>query len=138
MTTTTPVRISLWSGPRNVSTAMMYAFAQRKDTQVFDEPHYAHYLSNTHARTFHPGAEDVIQAQDNNGQRVVGEVILGTSSSPVLFFKNMAHHLVELDWSFLKGLSNILLVRDPRDMLHSYSKTIDTFKIKIAGHLKFS
>ena len=94
MTTTTPIRISLWSGPRNVSTALMYAFAQRNDTQVFDEPLYAHYLSKTDADSFHPGATDILQAQENDGTKVVHNLLLGESESPVVFFKNMAHHLV--------------------------------------------
>lgn len=54
------VRIALWSGPRNISTALMYAFAQRADTTVVDEPLYAHYLSTSDARRYHPGAEEVI------------------------------------------------------------------------------
>lgn len=134
MTTTTPIRISLWSGPRNVSTALMYAFAQRNDTQVFDEPLYAHYLSKTDADSFHPGAKDILQAQENDGTKVVHNLLLGESESPVVFFKNMAHHLVELDWDFLKHLSNVLLIRDPRDMLHSYSRTIEDFDIEDTGY----
>ena len=62
------IRINVWSGPRNISTALMYSFAQRGDTRVFDEPLYAHYLTHTDARTYHPGAEDVIAAQDDDGE----------------------------------------------------------------------
>ena len=134
MTTTTPIRISLWSGPRNVSTALMYAFAQRKDTEVFDEPLYAHYLSKTDAHRFHPGAEAILEAQENDGELVVKDLLLGESDSPVIFFKNMAHHLVELKWDFLNELSNVLLIRDPRDMLHSYSRTIEDFDILDTGY----
>ncbi len=134
MTTTTPIRISLWSGPRNVSTALMYAFAQRNDTKVFDEPLYAHYLSKTDADSFHPGATDILQAQENDGTKVVYDLLLGETESPVVFFKNMAHHLVELNWDFLKHLSNVLLIRDPRDMLHSYSRTIEAFDIEDTGY----
>ena len=60
-------RINLWSGPRNISTATMYAFAQREDTTVYDEPLYAHYLSNSNAREYHPGADEVLAKQENNG-----------------------------------------------------------------------
>ena len=134
MTVTTPIRISLWSGPRNVSTALMYAFAQRKDTKVFDEPLYAHYLSKTEAHTFHPGSKEILKAQENDGRLVVNDILLGDSEAPVLFYKNMAHHLVQLDWEFMKHLSNILLIRDPRDMLHSYSKTIEAFDIEDTGY----
>src|SRR5690606_24023764 len=90
------VRISVWSGPRNVSTALMYSFRQRSDTAVVDEPLYAHYLAATGVE--HPGRDEVLAAQDTDGERVVRDVILGPSTRPVLFLKNMAHHLVDLEW----------------------------------------
>ena len=70
-----PLRINLWSGPRNVSTALMYSFAQRADTRVVDEPLYAHYLRVSGAD--HPGREDVLRSLDQDGERVVRDVILG-------------------------------------------------------------
>lgn len=111
------LRICLWSGPRNVSTALMYAFARRADTRVVDEPLYAHYLRVSGAR--HPGRDDVLAAQDSDGDRVVRDVILGAYDRPIAFFKLMAHHLVDLDLAFLDRTVNILLTRDPRDMLPS-------------------
>ncbi len=129
-------RISIWSGPRNVSTALMYSFAQRLDTRVFDEPLYAHYLSSQVDRPLHPGEEDILRAQNNDGERVVEDVLLGEFGKPVLFFKNMAHHLVDLDWGFLNRLTNVLLTREPRDMLHSYSKTIPEFGLADTGYDK--
>lgn len=112
------VRISLWSGPRNVSTALMYAFAGRADTRVVDEPLYAHYLRVSGAD--HPGRDDVLAAQDPDGERVVRDVLLGLDGDrPVHFFKQMAHHLVELERGFLRRTLNVLLVRDPREMLPS-------------------
>lgn len=111
------VRINLWSGPRNVSTAIMYAFAQRDDTQVVDEPLYGYYLRLSGAQ--HPGREEVLAAMDNDGERVVREVILGPSDRPVILFKQMAHHLAGLDWSFLAQTQNVLLVRDPADVVRS-------------------
>lgn len=129
-------RISVWSGPRNVSTALMYAFAQRPDTQVFDEPLYAHYLSSRRDRPLHPGEEEILKTQENDGQRVVETVMLGEFGKPVLFFKNMAHHLVDLDWSFLGRLTNVLLTREPRDMLHSFSKIIPEFSLVDTGYDK--
>ena len=77
-------RICLWSGPRNISTTLMYSFAQREDTTVFDEPLYAHYLCNTNADEYHPGAEDVISSQENDGQKVV-EKMMGDQKNPVVF-----------------------------------------------------
>lgn len=110
-------RICLWSGPRNVSTALLYAFAQRPDTRVVDEPLYAHYLRVSGAN--HPGREVVMAGQDQDGERVVRDVILGPCDRPVLFVKNMAHHLVDLDLGFLDETVNVILTRDPREMLPS-------------------
>ncbi len=110
-------RICLWSGPRNVSTALMYAFGQRPDTRVVDEPLYAHYLRVSGAR--HPGRDEVLKGQDQEGERVVREVILGPCDRPVLFAKQMAHHLVDLDLSFLEQTINVFLIRDPSEMLRS-------------------
>ncbi len=111
------LRICLWSGPRNVSTALMYSFAQRADTRVVDEPLYGHYLRVSGAR--HPGREEVLQAMETDGEKVVREVILGACERPVKFIKQMAHHLTELDLGFLEDTVGVLLIRDPADMLHS-------------------
>lgn len=118
-------RICLWSGPRNVSTALMYSFAQRNDCKVFDEPLYAHYLSKTPARAYHPGAEEVIATMENDGRKVVRDLILGDFGKPVLFFKHMTHHLVDLDLGFLSETVNVLLTRDPVDMLPSYAVQVE-------------
>ena len=65
-------RVCLWSGPRNISTALMYSFAQRSDTRVIDEPLYGHYLRVSGAR--HPGREEVLSAMESDGETVVREV----------------------------------------------------------------
>ena len=127
-------RICLWSGPRNISTALMYSFAQRKDTTIVDEPLYAHYLTSTDAKDYHPGADEVIAAQENDGQKVIDEIIFGEYDTPVVFFKHMTHHLVELDMSFLKDTINIILTRDPREMLPSYAKQVEQPKITDTGY----
>lgn len=111
------LRVNVWSGPRNVSTALMYSFAQRPDTRVVDEPLYAHYLRVTGIE--HPGRDEVLAAQDGDGERVVREMILAEREQPVVFFKQMAHHLVELDRGFLLQCANVLLIRDPAEVLTS-------------------
>lgn len=116
------LRINLWSGPRNVSTALMYSFAQRPDTRVVDEPLYGHYLKVTGAP--HPGAEEVMAAMDTDGERVVRRVILGPCDRPILFLKQMAKHLVGLDRAFLAATANVLLIRDPVEMLPSFSRQV--------------
>jgi hypothetical protein len=127
-------RICLWSGPRNISTALMYSFAQRNDSIVFDEPLYAHYLSKTPARAYHPGADEVIATMENDGQKVVDELILGDFEKPVIFFKHMTHHLYNLDLGFLDQTVNVLLTRDPFDMLPSYAVNVETPTIQDVGY----
>jgi hypothetical protein len=128
------VRICLWSGPRNISTALMYSFAQRSDTVVYDEPLYAHYLSKTPARAYHPGAEEVIATMENDGEKVVSDLILGHQSKPVAFFKHMTHHLYNLDQTFLSQTVNVLLTRDPVDMLPSFAVQIEKPSLHDVGY----
>lgn len=116
------MRVNLWSGPRNVSTALMYSFAQRADTRVVDEPLYAHYLRVSGAD--HPGRAEVLARQDADGERVVRDVVLGPCDRPVAFFKQMAHHLVGIDRAFLASCANVILTRDPREMLPSLRENI--------------
>ena len=131
-------RINLWSGPRNISTATMYAFAQRADTRVFDEPLYAHYLNKTSADEYHPGAAEILADMENDGSKVI-EMMLGNHDRPIVFFKQMTHHLVELDWSFMDEMTNLILTRDPRDMLPSYAQQVETptmIDVGYAAHLQ--
>ncbi|RMH19129.1 MAG: sulfotransferase family protein [Acidobacteria bacterium] len=125
------LRICLWSGPRNVSTAVMYAFSRRRDARVVDEPLYAHYLRCSGAQ--HPGREVVLAAQDADGERVVREVVLGPCDRPILFLKMMAHHLVDLDLSFLDRTANVILTREPADMLRSLVHQVPEPKLADTG-----
>jgi hypothetical protein len=112
----------MWSGPRNISTALMYSFRQRSDTIVIDEPLYGYYLSTTRVR--HPGDQDVLASMEQDGNAVISKVLLAPYSSPVVFFKNMAHHLTGLPDSFLSQMDHILLTRHPNDMLISLAKNL--------------
>ena len=125
------LRLSVWSGPRNVSTALMYSFRQRSDTVVVDEPLYGHYLHTSDAE--HPGAGEILQAMENDGERVVLEVILGPCGRPVHFFKNMAHHLPGLDQGFLDRITNVLLIRDPTEMLPSLARQLSNPTLRDTG-----
>jgi hypothetical protein len=127
------LKLSVWSGPRNVSTALMYAFRQRPDTLVVDEPLYGHYLKVT--RAGHPGDDEVLAAMETDGGRVVREVLLGPCERPVHFFKNMAHHLEGLDRGFLGGLTNVLLTRDPAEMLPSLARQLPNPTLRDTGLL---
>lgn len=128
-------RINLWSGPRNISTAMMYSFAQRKDSRVVDEPLYAHYLSTTDANDYHPGAKKVLDSMENDGHKVI-ERMLQRKDKPILFFKQMTHHLVDLDLSFLNDMTNFILTRDPKEMLPSYAEVIERPDMEDIGYKK--
>ncbi|MGI9199482.1 MAG: sulfotransferase family protein [Woeseiaceae bacterium] len=114
-----PTPIALWSGPRNVSTALMYSFAQRDDTRVVDEPLYGHYLRVSGAR--HPGDDEVMAAMNCDGNAVVDGLMAQADKSPNInfFIKHMAHHLVDLDLRFVNRCRNIFLIRNPREMLPS-------------------
>lgn len=124
-------RINLWSSPRNVSTAMMYAWRQRTDTVVFDEPLYAHYL-RVSGRT-HPGRDEVLASQDGDGEAVVRDIVLADHERPVAFFKHMAKHLVDLDRAFLARCHNVLLTRDPWEMLTSFQRQVPDSTIDDTG-----
>lgn len=118
-------RICLWSSPRNISTALMYAFAQRKDTTVVDEPLYGYYLAKSGAQ--HPGREEVMQSMDCDGPSVVSKVLLGSYATPILFFKHMTHHMVgNLSPHFMQHMINVFFIRDPKYILRSYAKVIST------------
>lgn len=125
-------RICVWSGPRNVSTALLYAFNQRADTEAVDEPLYGYYLQASRAR--HPGAEEVIAKMDCDGERVVKQTVLGTSEKPVLFIKHMAHHLHGLDWSFLEQTLNVILTRHPAEVITSLLNQIPDAGLADTGY----
>jgi hypothetical protein len=122
--------INLISGPRNISTAFMYSFAQRPDTLVLDEPFYAVYLSRSDAN--HPGAADVMQSLPSREESVL-ENIFREWSKPVLFIKNMAHHIEVMDNSFLNKVDNIFLIRNPRQIIASYAEVIQAPNMRDIG-----
>jgi hypothetical protein len=110
-------RINMWSGPRNVSSAMMYSWRQRSDTAVWDEPMYGHYLAVTGID--HPGRDAITAAVPTDRGEILDAMLRHPCPRPVWFFKNMAHHLVGFDIEVIDGLDNFLLTRDPREMLPS-------------------
>lgn len=129
--------ICLWSSPRNVSTAFMYSFAQRSDTLVIDEPLYAHYLLQSYVT--HPGQEEILESQNGDGNQVMAE-ILKINQPDIVFCKQMTHHLINMDRHFLSQTYNLIFIRDPKAIIHSYNKvipnpTIDDIGIKMQHEL---
>jgi hypothetical protein len=129
----TPRRIAMWSGPRNISTAMLRSWGSRADTFVCDEPLYAHYLKLT--RLPHPGIDEVIAAQETDWQKVV-DWLTGPvpENRPVFYQKHMTHHMlpnIKRDW--LDQVTNAFLIRDPRDMIISLAKGLPKVRIEDTG-----
>lgn len=116
-------RIHLISGPRNISTALMYAFGNRKDMAVVDEPFYAYYLAQ-HPQLDHPGKKEVLKSQSIQFDEVLSEVVLGSYPQPFVFIKNMAHHLDGANWSFLREVQNVFLIRNPKQLIASFAQVI--------------
>ncbi len=113
----------MWSGPRNISTAMMRAWENRGDCAVSDEPLYAAYLAAT--RLDHPGRDEVIAAGDSDLNRVT-QALLGPipDGHPLWYQKHMSHHLLPgIDHEWVHALENILLIRDPDEVVASYLKS---------------
>ena len=125
------LRINCWSGPRNISTALMYSFRERVDTTVIDEPFYAHYLRVSGRK--HPGYQEVLNSQDQYSEQVIENVIQSEYTTPVVFFKQMCHHLVEIDLSFFNNCSNILLIREPSLVIRSHAKNVPDLKVSDIG-----
>ncbi|GAB4231022.1 MAG: branched chain amino acid aminotransferase [Ekhidna sp.] len=114
--------INFISGPQNISTAMMYAFAQRSDTKVVDEPFYAHYLEETGVD--HPGRDETLASMDANPDKVISNIHELDKQHPIVFLKNMAHHHIRLDWNYLIEMKNVFLVRDPKQLIASFAQVI--------------
>jgi len=126
-------RIAMWSGPRNISTAMMRSWGNRSDTIVCDEPLYAHYLQVT--RLPHPGAEETIRRHETDWSKVVAWLTGPMPEGKTVFYqKHMAHHLlpdIGLDW--LRSLTNCFLIREPREMLTSLLEFLPQPRLEDTG-----
>ena len=120
-----PSRIAMWSGPRNLSTALMRSFSSRPDTAVLDEPFYAHYLQETGIE--HPGRHEVIAAYETDWQRVI-DLITGPipGGKSIWYQKHMAQHMLpQIDLQRLiapRELTHAFLIRDPAEVISSYTK----------------
>ena len=126
-------RVAMWSGPRNISTALMYSFENRSDCHATDEPLYASFLLKS--GTPHPGAKEVIE----NNESEVGKIIT-TLTGPIphekqiWYQKHMCHHLPpDSNISWIDNFKNCFLIRDPREVLLSLSKITDSIDLLSTG-----
>lgn len=117
------VRLAVWSGPRNISTALMRAWENRPDCVVVDEPLYAYYLAETGLD--HPGRDEVIAAGETDWHRVVADLTgLVPAGAAVYYQKHMTHHLIrQLPREWIGSLTNVLLIRDPAEVVASYVRS---------------
>lgn len=127
-----PLRIAMWSGPRNISTAMMRAFGNRPDCSVVDEPFYGYYLKATGSA--HPGREEIIASMDCDWCSVARTMTEGQVHTRLQYQKQLTHQMLpEVDLSFTDALINCFLVREPARMIASYIKVRPDFALHEIG-----
>ena len=127
------LRIAMWSGPRNISTAMMRAWEARGDCAVTDEPLYAHYLH--HTRIPHPGFDDIIKSQSTSWQEVTTELTgPPPDEKPLWYQKHMTHHLpAHLDREWMGSVRHCFLIRSPGAVLASYARAREEVTLEDLG-----
>ncbi|NVJ59512.1 MAG: hypothetical protein HWE27_03935 [Gammaproteobacteria bacterium] len=117
------VRIAMWSGPRNISTAMMRSWENRSDCEVVDEPFYACYLSATGLQ--HPCTDDILKNQSTDWQEVIHQLTEAPKQSDIFYQKHMTHHILpDVDLSWTQPIKHVFLIRDPKRVIASYKKAM--------------
>ena len=129
--------INLISGPRNLSTALMYSFAQREDMTVLDEPFYGYYLQNASLEIEHPSQKEILQTMELNEEKVI-ENINSLRKQKNVFVKGMAHHYLTDSPNFILNWENVILIRHPKKLIASFSKVIHTPTLNDIGIKKAS
>ena len=128
--------IAMWSGPRNISTALMRSFENRSDCFVSDEPFYSYFLYKTKLK--HPLSDEIIKSGLIDYNKII-KYITGSipSSKKIWYQKHMAHHILKgenINW--IKNMKNCLLIRHPSDVILSYSKKNEINSIQQLGYLQ--
>jgi len=129
------INLFVWSGPRNISTALMRSFENRKDTKVYDEPFYAYYLKKTNLN--HPMKDEIIDYYHTNEDEVINLITKEDNKYKIFYQKHMTHHILDetrLDW-ISKGI-NCFLIRDPAKVIVSYLKKNTLQSIQDVGFKK--
>ncbi|MCP4769401.1 MAG: HAD family hydrolase [Gammaproteobacteria bacterium] len=130
------MRIAMWSGPRNISTALMRAWENREDCVVWDEPLYGYYLDATGIA--HPGAAEVIAAQGTDAEAITARCIGKIPGDHGIFYqKHMTLHLLpQLDRTWLAALDNCFLIREPEAVVASYAAVRDDLTLADIGFVQ--
>jgi hypothetical protein len=130
------IRIAMWSGPRNISTALMRSWGNRADTAVIDEPFYAEYLRRT--GKLHPGFAEIVSQPRTDADKII-ETLLAPlpPNKTVLYQKHMAHHLLaEIDRAWIDRVTNCFLIRDPAEVINSYVRKNDDPALEDLGFVQ--
>lgn len=124
-------RVAMWSGPRNISTAMMRSFENRSDSAVVDEPFYAAYLAETGLE--HPGGPEILASQSQDW-REVADALCREEPASLYYQKHMTQHILPgMDLSFTEKLTNCFLIREPRRIIASYARVRGDFTLEELG-----
>lgn len=131
-------RIAMWSGPRNISTALMRAFENRPDCAVVDEPFYGYYLQATGLE--HPAGAEVMASMSCDWREVARQLcdalpaIADPATCAVFYQKHMTQHILPaMDMGWTDGLHNCFLIREPRRIIASYARVRPHFAIEELG-----
>jgi hypothetical protein len=127
------LRLAVWSGPRNISTAFMRAWGNREDTVVVDEPFYAHYLRVTGAD--HPGRAEIIEHHESDWRRVVEALLAPLPAGiRIQYQKQMSHHLLpDMGRAWFDAMTHAFLIREPRSMIASLGEKLGSFDLLATG-----
>lgn len=123
--------IQLISGPRNISTALMYVFHHHGRFEVVDEPFYGHYLKKH--KPGHPGEEMIKTVMETDPQNLIRQILNPSPENKYWFIKNMGHHIVDFPLNYIEHFTNVFLIRDPKKVINSFSKVIPSLKRKDLG-----
>jgi hypothetical protein len=130
-----PIRIAMWSGPRNISTAMMRSWENRGDCAVSDEPLYAHYLK-VRQDVDHPGREEILAHHDHDWRKVTAHLTGPIPDDQRIWYqKHMAHHLIDeiTDHTWMNALRHGFLIRDPERVVTSLVKVMPNATLRDTG-----
>ncbi|NKB35342.1 MAG: hypothetical protein GKR91_19765 [Pseudomonadales bacterium] len=126
------LRLAMWSGPRNISTAMMRAWENRTDCVVVDEPFYACYLGSTGLE--HPMRDEIMQVQSSAWEEVANQLSHGQEGVDIYYQKQMTHHMLKnIDLNWTKNLKHCFLIRDPFEVVNSYCEKMETISVEDIG-----
>ena len=134
MTAKPSINIAMWSGPRNISSAMMYSFANRADCVAWDEPFYGAYLKETGLQ--HPMRAEILAACETDWRKVEASCV-APAKRHVFYQKHMTHHMLpKFDRKFINALTNAFLIRSPEKVLASYAKKHDEVSLHAIGFVE--